>query len=1022
MLATSNDPAVASAIDTEAAAANKPTNTHSTAKDDSGNLSTLAAASKKLAESEKKRDFSSRPVSTISGNSMTSVDDSQDSSGKQLDGQDSLSAMPTPRNTFLCPPTGINLPEGGGEGESEHAQAAHSSASPTALKWGNEQHQKQLQDLLEKKGIPSSTSAQQSNRESNSSVNKSTDSAVVVSAAVVASAEARMAQQIPSVPSYDDSYCLLAQSTTMPGYSPASREAAIAQLRRLAGAETRVNPRKRASEADFHMPPLLAPPVDAMCQLEEALMGVLTRRNVPNRTLAFCSRKASGAASATGTAGATGLGSAAASTTSAAGKAAHRKQRMSMMSAGQDASGGADDKRSNRSRVSVMSGEIASNLVSGTTPYIELNAHMERLTACISKLQALPGQADAAKPSEGSSLRSAASTPSPAAHRRQSSISSLGAKSFVSAQSASGAISLSDNAPPPMPAQPDAMQLTSPTHNRLPPVNENPLMEETADMDDSLRPRSSSHASVLSGASSESRRRIVVNEVPKSSQYPNLFGLQVVPASGSQTQEKMQPKQTVSSVTAASIHSSQSESSYTSGKPPMQQPGLADPLAPPEFDRASSVLSKPMSKSGGVSSNSAKLGAQTISLREITPASRMALWLNVHSAAESSKPSLWRRKQWHRRFAIFTGNVIYLFKSSSPAATALLTIRLNPRTIICVNDTFAGRTWVIEVTQPPFTDSQSPSSPTLSFVSTSAGASQVSQSWYLQTEMRGEMITLLKQLKGAVNDLQVQPDRERKEEERLRNRRRKQRKEAKKKTDVCPWEVEEFSEGHTPSSDSEYSEYSDDDDGEMGISNMHRIPDEELFPSDEEMALSHAADSQRLEAYSMSGNAKSARPAMLKINDYTGTGGIAEWGAHRLQMPFSHAQAQGANAAKQRSFSTDPSATTGRRPSLADALAPPPSAMQEMTPIPRYSPVVSPKTPPASISARSRSILGSGFSAMRNSMMLRSDASALIDQMFASASRELAGSASDSKSPRSHTGSGEAVKSESSNLPVVREE
>ncbi|KAJ1723102.1 hypothetical protein LPJ53_002543 [Coemansia erecta] len=964
--------------------------------DVSGNFDTLRGAPPKLEDSDKKKSFSSRPVSTISGNSMTSVDDSQEPAGKQMETQDSLSAMPTPRNTFLCPPTGINLPD------SEPTQTSVTQ-SPTAIPdWASEQHQQQLQMLLEKKGIPQEGSRHSSAHEE---------------------------RRVPTAPSYDDSYCLLSQPESLVGYGLDSREAAIAQLRRLACAD-----RRGAAAPEAHVPPLLAPSVDALSCLEDALMGVLARRSVPNRTLAFRGQKGGGAGFSATSTSATGIGSSA-SILSAAGKSSRRKQRMSMMSGGQDGSAGgavADDRRSTRSRVSVMSGDLANGLSLGATPYSELNAHMERLTACITRLKvaASPDSAGLAKPPGGGTSR-------PPSHRRQSSVGSLGAKSFSSAQSVLGVPMGSESTPPPVPMHPDAMQLKSPSHTRLPPVNENPSMEDAASAgaaaDDAIRPRSSSHASVVSGASTESRRRIVVNEVPKSSQYPNLFGHSVLPTIDSQ--ERPPTKPTAPSVAAASIHSSHSESSQTSGRA-LQAVPFGEPVSPPEFDRASSVLSKPMSKSGiGVgpsaggssgsnSSSAAKVAnAPAITVREITPASRLALWLNMHSTVEVSKPSLWRRKQWHRRFAIFAGNVIYLYKSSSPAATALSVIRLNPHTIVCVNDSFQGRSWVIEVTQPPLSiDSQTPSSPALSFTSSAGGPlAQTPQSWYLQTEMRSEMITLLKQLKGAVSELQVQPDVERKEEERLRNRRRKQRKEAKTKTDVCPWEVDEFTGAPSSSEASDYSDCSDDD-YHASAQGMYRIPDEDLYPSEDEVSAMQLDDSKRLEAYSMGGNAKSTRPAMLNVSDYTGTGGIAEWGAHRLQVPFSNsAHAPGSNPVKLRSFSTDPSATSGgRRPSLADALAPPPSAMQELTPVPRYSPATSPKTPPA-VTSRSRSILGSGFSAMRNSMMLRSDASALIDQMFASASRELSGSA-DSQKGRNGSLVSPGSKSDGTSLFVVREE
>ncbi|KAJ1798878.1 hypothetical protein LPJ75_006767, partial [Coemansia sp. RSA 2598] len=247
MLATSNNPAVASAASTKTvdakttaavnAAADKPANAQVAAAkggaDPSSLSSTLTAASKKLADSEKKKSFSSRPVSTISGNSMTSVDDSHECSGKQLDSQDSLSAMPTPRNTFLCPPTGINISEG------ESVQVTSSAAaptSPTASEWSSEHSQRQLQILLEKKGVPSDKPARELHRAHDAAA-AAAKSPADAAASATASAEEYIARQTPSVPSYDDSYCLLAQPALAPGYGPASREAAIAQLRFLAGSD-----------------------------------------------------------------------------------------------------------------------------------------------------------------------------------------------------------------------------------------------------------------------------------------------------------------------------------------------------------------------------------------------------------------------------------------------------------------------------------------------------------------------------------------------------------------------------------------------------------------------------------------------------------------------------------------------------------------------------------------------------------------------------------------------------------------
>ncbi|KAJ2662203.1 hypothetical protein GGH99_006913 [Coemansia sp. RSA 1285] len=301
----------------------------------------------------------------------------------------------------------------------------------------------------------------------------------------------------------------------------------------------------------------------------------------------------------------------------------------------------------------------------------------------------------------------------------------------------------------------------------------------------------------------------------------------------------------------------------------------------------------------------------------------------------------------------------------------------------------------------------------------------ITQSWYLQTEMRGEMIMLLKQLKTAIGELQVQPDVERREEERLRNRRKKQRKEAKAKTDVCPWEVDEFSEGSTGATESEECGDGEGEDGgnvpsEKGIGGMHFIPDDELFPSDDDEPLAIHTAAPNLESYSMS-NAMAAAAAsaasgeaLLTVHsaqEYTGTGGIAEWGAHRLHVPYNRALSSGLKPEKTRSFSTDPSASLERRPSLADAIAPPKSAAS--TGHGSSSPEMSPRTQAQAV--RMRGIAALANSAVRNSMMLRSDASALIDQMFASASKELS-------SPTEKDDSGEKAVCGGRNLSVVSEE
>ncbi|KAJ2330877.1 hypothetical protein GGI00_003509 [Coemansia sp. RSA 2681] len=553
---------------------------------------------------------------------------------------------------------------------------------------------------------------------------------------------------------------------------------------------------------------------------------------------------------------------------------------------------------------------------------------------------------------------------------------------------------------------------------RLSPVTEHSPVEESSDISEPIRPRSSSHASIVSGKSTESRRRIAVTEVPTSAQYPNLFGTSIV--DGPLPDRGQAPQSPTAA--APSVHSGRSESIYSHGSsshkqqaspPPMPQylSHRREPSFSQDFGKPQSIAAKSTMRSSAI----VPVSSPAVSVRDITPASRLALWLTMHSTVEANKATLWRRKQWQRRFAIFAGNVLYLFKSSAPAATALSVIRLSPGTIVCVNDSFQGRSWVIEITQVRSADAQPPLP-----VPVLAALASAPQSWYLQTEMRNEMVALLKQLKAAVNDLQVQPDVERKEEERLRSRRKKQRKEAKNKTDVCPWEVDEFSDRSSDPVASDFSDGSDDVDplgpDDRGV---FRIPDDELFPSDDDYdnSLDKAGDAKnaaQLDTYSMSSGAKGARPTTLKLHDYTGTGGIAEWGAHRLQMSYNPASSSN----KVRSLSADPTANVGRRPSFADALAPPISAMQEYTPIAGQSPSASPRGLPQTM--RTRSAIASFFgSGARNSMMLRSDASALIDQMFASASREL--STTGPAAGGSPSGQTSAVNS-GGNLFVVREE
>ncbi|KAJ1948730.1 hypothetical protein EC988_005057 [Linderina pennispora] len=389
------------------------------------------------------------------------------------------------------------------------------------------------------------------------------------------------------------------------------------------------------------------------------------------------------------------------------------------------------------------------------------------------------------------------------------------------------------------------------------------------------RGRASSRASLLSGTSAESRRRILVTEVPESSQFQGLFG-------SAPYAERDLPRKP-SSVALSTVTSS------TGGSQSALKRVTKPTALLSEWD---GTLARPVTSSG-----------PTVTVRAITPASRQALWLNVYIAGDAARRSLFKRRQWHRRFAIFAGNVLYLFKSSAPAATALQHVRLSPGSIVCVSDAFPAHKWVVELTQPR--------EARLSLSNDEA------QSWFLETEQRTEMVGLLKSLKGAVKDLQAQPDAQRREEERLMTRRRKQRKEAKQNADVCPWEADEFSDNGSAGSDSEQEE-------------------EEEKEKPVEMV------SQMLDGYSMEPR-------------FTGTGGIAEWGALRMHMPYEPAPVRIAH----RAYSTDPSG--GRRPSLADALAPPPSATLETTP-----------------------------GARRISTAPSVDASQLIEQMFASASRELA--------------------------------
>ncbi|PIA15391.1 hypothetical protein COEREDRAFT_93216 [Coemansia reversa NRRL 1564] len=961
-------------------------------------MATLDASSTNPADL-KQLVFSSRPVSTSSRSSVASVVEptvtavaAGISTGNKLpETSDSFSTMPTPRNTFLTPPAGISISDKGTAASSATALQNQLQTS----NWDSEKHHCQLQALLKQKGAlheisvdrrPSVAALQQQHKQS-------------------------VAKLMPlSFTAYDDSYCLLNQPSESDD-GPRSREAAIEILRSLARTGDRPSASGHSPVSD--MPLSLAAPLEAITHMEDALVAIVSRRQLPNRTQTHYSAN-SGAGSPAATTGATGPGS-------EAGKAARRtQQRFSTMPAEVDIS---DDRRSIRGRASAMPGEITAALAAGTTPYIDLNGHIDRLTACISRLQLASPDAVAFK---AASIKAAsmASLQPRASHTRQGSISSyLSSNLAAPTQSLVGAPLTAENLPPPpMPAYYDLNQ-RRPSLARLSPVSESPVIHSSAEHKEPTRSRSSSHLSAVSGASTESRRRIMVAGVLTSAQYPNLFGSSISDMAAPERPQQQSPSASAKQSThSESIHSHDSSENKGRLSPAFN---LRDILPAHDSQRPSSIMSKAMSRS----SASASFNTPSVLVRDITPASRLALWLYMHTTVESSKSTLWRRKQWQRRFVIFAGNVLYLFKSSSSSATALSTIRLRTNTIACVNDSFHNRSWVVEITQPLYIQEQSESQ-SQQMHSASVALPSVPQSWYLQTETRNEMIVLLKQLKAAIGELQVQPDIERREEERMRNRRKTQRKAARNKSDVCPWEIDEFSDGGSVATDGEV-----DDTGDSHAlpdnKGFYRIPDNELFSSDDDgdcqlLADQHtrsAGNALNLESYSLAGGIRGARPARLEIDNYTGTGGIAEWGAHRLQMPYSPAPSSaGMDPVKMRSFSADPSAVTGRRPSLADVLAPPSSAMQELTPIPHYSPEVSPQTQPQVLC--NRSLRTNADPAIRNSIMIRSDATALIDQMFASASREFL--APEDDNIRGTDGSESYINQtglpSKSNLLVVREE
>ncbi|KAJ2801896.1 hypothetical protein H4S07_004816, partial [Coemansia furcata] len=592
-------------------------NTPLSAKEPNGMVD-MAVASSKLSSPEKKKKDFSRPVSTSSGNSMVSAVEIQESSSRiAVDSHDSLSTMPTPRNTFLYPPTGINLADKGPPQSGTGALAGLPMSD-----WDSDQHQRQLQLLLEQRGVPGEAGA---DTDVDADMNERSDALP-------------LQLQAPVLPSYDDSYYLLNQ-TVLAIDGPESRDEAVVLLQRLATSLDRTSSGTRRPQTYFYdLPSMLAPPFEALGQLEEAISGIVTRRQVPNRTHVYHTQR-SGAGTLLAS-GATSGASAAAAAAIAAGKAARRRQRMSLMSAGQDSSnggggGGGDDKNSMRSRTSIASGDIAGSLIASTGPYADLSGHMERLTACISRLQ--PTSLDS---SGGSVKTGSARTPSisgglppppqpplPAnAHKRQSSVSSIGAKSLSSVQSVTAASLTTTDSTPPPPLDTHQVRVNQPP--RLSPVTEHSPVDENGDASELIRPRSSSHASVVSGKSTESRRRIAVTEVPTSAQYPNLFGSSV--PDGSLSDRNQAPQSPT--VAAPSVNSGRSESSYShsssshkqqSSPPPMPQylSHRREPSFSQEFSISQSIALKSTSRSSVI----VPVSAPAVSVRDITPASRLAL-------------------------------------------------------------------------------------------------------------------------------------------------------------------------------------------------------------------------------------------------------------------------------------------------------------------------------------------------------------------------------------------------------------
>ncbi|KAJ2762049.1 hypothetical protein IWQ57_005890, partial [Coemansia nantahalensis] len=224
---------------------------------------------------------------------------------------------------------------------------------------------------------------------------------------------------------YDDMYALVGLADGR----PQSRAAAIAQMRRLAATTAGPGAGGRAGRSSIATVPLaLAAPIGDLDEVEDALMAVIARRQIPIRVPTHCPP-------------AGGAGSSAVPAAAAASPRSSRHPRLSM-AVSMSLSAADDDRQSVRSHASIRSSSHAPSIASRPapyvepgshadprpTPYVELNGHMERLAACISRLQVASADAHAAR---AASMRTAGSVPSlqppppPHTHARKGSVASL---------------------------------------------------------------------------------------------------------------------------------------------------------------------------------------------------------------------------------------------------------------------------------------------------------------------------------------------------------------------------------------------------------------------------------------------------------------------------------------------------------------------------------------------------------------------------------------------------------------------